>query len=126
MFEHLQHHRGMIFLQGDCIGWHFLCFYFCIALLCGVAVAPCVCDLRGDLTFCSSRAMSPDEQVYLGILAASIPIGFLFRYPSEYLSQFRLLGYRQLSYRQILKMKNMTIGKIIWRSKFSSRYCSGW
>lgn len=28
--------------------------------------------------------MSPDELVYLGILAASIPVGFLFRYLSEY------------------------------------------
>lgn len=33
--------------------------------------------------------MSPDELVYLGFLAASIPVGFLFRYLSEYLGQFR-------------------------------------
>lgn len=38
-----------------------------------------------DLCVCASRAMSPDELVYLGILAASIPVGFLFRYLSEYL-----------------------------------------
>lgn len=42
-----------------------------------------------DLCVCASRAMSPDELVYLGILAASIPVGFLFRYLSEYLD-FRL------------------------------------
>lgn len=35
--------------------------------------------------------MSPDELVYLGFLAASIPVGFLFRYLSEYLGQLRLL-----------------------------------
>lgn len=34
--------------------------------------------------FFVGRAMSPDELVYLGILAASIPVGFLFRYLSEY------------------------------------------
>jgi len=39
---------------------------------------------RPDLCFCASRAMSPDELVYLGILAASIPVGFLFRYLSQY------------------------------------------
>jgi len=34
--------------------------------------------------FCSSSStMSPDELVYLGVLAASIPVGFLFRYLSE-------------------------------------------
>ena len=32
-----------------------------------------------------SRTMSPDELVYLGVLAASIPVGFLFRYLSEWL-----------------------------------------
>lgn len=31
--------------------------------------------------------MSPDELVYLGVLAASIPVGFLFRYLSEYFDQ---------------------------------------
>lgn len=36
---------------------------------------------------CVSRAMSPDELVYLGVLAASIPVGFLFRYLSEYFDQ---------------------------------------
>ena len=30
-----------------------------------------------------SRTMSPDELVYLGVLVASIPVGFLFRYLSE-------------------------------------------
>lgn len=39
---------------------------------------------RVDQCFCPSREMSPDELVYLGILAASIPVGFLFRYLSEY------------------------------------------
>lgn len=34
--------------------------------------------------------MSSDELVYLGFLAASIPVGFLFRYLSEYFGQFRL------------------------------------
>lgn len=36
---------------------------------------------------CVSRAMSPDELVYLGVLAASIPVGFLFRYLSEWLEE---------------------------------------
>jgi len=31
--------------------------------------------------------MSPDELVYLGVLAASIPVGFLFRYLSEYFAK---------------------------------------
>uniref|UniRef100_A0A673LV49 Uncharacterized protein n=1 Tax=Sinocyclocheilus rhinocerous TaxID=307959 RepID=A0A673LV49_9TELE len=31
--------------------------------------------------------MSPDELVYLGILAASIPVGFLFRYLSPPVKQ---------------------------------------
>lgn len=30
-----------------------------------------------------NRKMSPDELVYLGILGASIPVGFLFRYLSK-------------------------------------------
>lgn len=34
--------------------------------------------------------MSPDELVYLGILAASIPVGFLFRYLSEHSGLVRL------------------------------------
>lgn len=42
------------------------------------------------LCFCAGRAMSPDELVYLGILAASIPVGFLFRYLSEYFGPVRL------------------------------------
>lgn len=39
---------------------------------------------------CVSRKMSPDELVYLGILAASIPVGFLFRYlrKSDYVFMF--------------------------------------
>lgn len=39
-----------------------------------VKLTPCLCV---------SRAMSSDEHVYLGILAASIPVGFLLRYLSE-------------------------------------------
>lgn len=39
---------------------------------------------------CPTRAiMSPDELVYLGILAASIPAGFFFRYLSEYFGPMR-------------------------------------
>lgn len=34
--------------------------------------------------------MSPDELVYMGILAASIPVGFLFRYLSEWLEEWIL------------------------------------
>lgn len=30
-----------------------------------------------------NRKMSPDELVYLGILGASVPVGFLFRYLSK-------------------------------------------
>lgn len=51
----------------------------CLKLLCvfsmeSVKLTPCLCV---------SRAMSSDEHVYLGILAASIPVGFLLRYLSE-------------------------------------------
>lgn len=42
-----------------------------------------------SLCFCASRAMSTDELVYLGILAASIPVGFLLRYLSEYSGRLR-------------------------------------
>lgn len=33
--------------------------------------------------------MSPEELVYLGILAASIPVGFLLRYLSEYFGNLK-------------------------------------
>lgn len=33
--------------------------------------------------------MSPEELVYLGILAVSIPVGFLFRYLSEYFGDLK-------------------------------------
>lgn len=39
--------------------------------------------------FCCSKAMSPEELVYLGILAASIPAGFLLRYLSEYFGNLK-------------------------------------
>lgn len=61
--------------------------YCCLICMC---VVLCVKSLKLTLYFCASRAMSPDELVYLGILAASIPAGFLFRYLSEYFGQFRL------------------------------------
>ncbi|MEQ2199694.1 Lysophospholipid acyltransferase 7, partial [Xenoophorus captivus] len=35
--------------------------------------------------------MSPDELVYLGVLAASIPVGFLFRYLSSSVKQVAAL-----------------------------------
>lgn len=41
------------------------------------------------LCFPVNSEMSPDELVYLGILAASIPVGVLFRY----LSKSPLLGH---------------------------------
>lgn len=65
---------------------------YLICIACIVAcVAPVTFALEHVVCICATRAiMSFDELVYLGILAASIPAGFLFRYLSEYFSQMRL------------------------------------
>lgn len=52
----------------------------CLKLLCVVFSME---SAKLTLCLCVSRAMSSDERVYLGILAASIPVGFLLRYLSE-------------------------------------------
>lgn len=108
---------GVTILITKWLGWivvhcMYRLFLFCLSCFacCSVIIMAClfmvfhlhVCfSVWADLCFCASRAMSPDELVYLGVLAVSIPVGFLFRYLSEY---FGPLGFSSYWHKLISNM----------------------
>lgn len=61
--------------------------------------------------------MSPDELVYLGILAASIPVGFLFRYLSKYFGKYIIIVISFYIYICLIKTINEDLFKIIFGQK---------
>lgn len=75
--------------------------------------------IRMDSVTVFSRAMSPDELVYLGVLASSIPVGFLFRYLSECLKEWIKYIFGRPSYTPNVLLIHHNLCN--WKSKNCSR-----